>query len=449
MRSAAAAAALFLVPATVACARVLAAPADAPLQPIIDRAAPGDRIELGPGAHSGNFFVTQSVALVGAPGAVLDGGGKGTVLRVSAPDATISNLVIRNSGRDGAAMDSGVFLEETAVRATVSGNRLEGNLFGVYVHGAAGAVVQENEIAGLTDIRRNEAGNGVSVWNAPDVTIARNSITGGRDGIFVLASKRDRFIGNRFERLRYAIHYMYANDGEIADNLSIGNDAGFVLMFSNDLEVRRNRSMHDRDYGLMFNFANRSRVVGNVVEAGPLSPDQQRGAAAPDSEHAALEKEYPDLADHGPGKCLFIYNANRNRFTGNWFEGCDIGVHFTAGSEGDVIAGNAFIGNRAQIKYVGARALEWSFNGRGNYWSDQSSFDLDGDGFGDEAYRPNDVVDRALWRAPQAKLLVNSPALALLRWVQRQFPALFPGGVTDSHPLMSPPPRPVAGEGPS
>ena len=106
----------------------------------------------------------------------------------------------------------------------------------------------------------------------------------------------------------------------------------------------------------------------------------------------------------------------------------------------------AFIGNRTQVKYIGARRLEWSVDGRGNYWSDQAAFDLDGNGIADEVYRPNDIVDQALWRAPQAMLLLASPALALLRWAQQQFPALFPGGVADSHALMALPPRPAAGE---
>ena len=57
---------------------------------------------------------------------------------------------------------------------------------------------------------------------------------------------------------------------------------------------------------------------------------------------------------------MFIYNANKNRFRDNWFEGCEIGIHFTAGSEGNAIAGNAFIGNRNQVKYVGTRYLDWS-----------------------------------------------------------------------------------------
>jgi nitrous oxidase accessory protein len=32
----------------------------------------------------------------------------------------------------------------------------------------------------------------------------------------------------------------------------------------------------------------------------------------------------------------------------------------------------------------------------------------------------------------------------VLRWAQSQFPAILPGGVVDSHPLMSAPPGPEA-----
>ncbi len=135
---------------------------------------------------------------------------------------------------------------------------------------------------------------------------------------------------------------------------------------------------------------------------------------------------------------MFIYNANKNRFADNHFSNCGIGIHFTAGSEGNRISGNAFINNRNQVKYVGTRLMEWSDGGRGNYWSDNTAFDLDGDGIADTAYRPNDVVDQLLWRAPAARILLNSPAISVVRWAQSQFPAILPGGVIDSAPLMKP-----------
>ena len=99
---------------------------------------------------------------------------------------------------------------------------------------------------------------------------------------------------------------------------------------------------------------------------------------------------------------MFIYNTNQNRFRDNWFEGCEIGIHFTAGSEGNEIAGNAFVKNRNQVKYVGTRYLDWP-GGRGNYWSDNPAFDLNGDGLGDSAYRPNDLMDKVLWTAPRPR----------------------------------------------
>jgi nitrous oxidase accessory protein len=290
----------------------------------------------------------------------------------------------------------------------------------------------------------SERGDGISVWNAPGARIEGNDIRWGRDGIFTKASQRNAFTGNRFRDLRFGVHYMYTNDSEVSGNASFGNHAGYAIMYSQRLTVRGNLSEGDRDHGLLFNYANGSQVTGNRV-VGRRSWTGPGEAGGEDREHAALAG--PD--EDGPAlhKCVFIYNANNNRFTGNWFEGCGIGVHFTAGSEGNVITGNAFIGNRNQVKYVGTRHLDWSRAGRGNYWSDNSAFDLNRDGIADAAYRPNDLVDRVVWTAPRAKLLLNSPAVQVLRWAQSQFPAILPGGVVDSRPLVAPPPPPVAGSG--
>jgi nitrous oxidase accessory protein len=238
--------------------------------------------------------------------------------------------------------------------------------------------------------------------------------------------------------------------------VSIGNTAGFAIMFSHRLKVTDNVSDGDRDRGLLFNFANGSEITGNEVRGRLQSAERWASPGMRGKEAAAHglpitdTTQPPTLATGariGPEKCVFIYNANKNRFHGNRFEGCEIGIHFTAGSEGNEISGNSFVNNRNQVKYVGTRYLDWSKNGRGNYWSDNPAFDLDGDGIADAAYRPNDLIDKVLWSVPQAKVLVNSPAVQIIRWAQTQFPALLPGGVVDSHPLISPLQRTSAGGG--
>ena len=380
----------------------------------IAAAVPGDVLSLAPGIHDGPVVIDRALTVEGEPGAVVEGHGKGRTIEVTAPHVAVRSLAVRGSGMKLDQMHAGVFLGQGATGAIIEDNEIEDNLVGVYVHGARNAIVRHNRIAGRVLEHLNDAGNGVYVWNAPGTQVLDNDISGGRDGIFTNTSRENIFSRNRIHGVRFAVHYMYTNDSVVSDNVSIGNHAGYVIMYSNHLIVRNNLSKGDRDHGLLLNYANDSDIAGNAVRGGE--------------------------------KCVFIYNANKNRFRDNWFEGCRIGIHFTAGSERNAMSGNAFVDNQTQVMYVGTRFLVWSENGRGNYWSDNPAFDLDGDGIADEPYRPNDMVDQILWRFPAAKLLLNSPATQVVRWAQAQFPGLHPGGVVDKAPLMKPP-RIVAADG--
>ena len=427
-------------------AQLSVTPEENDLQAVLDRAADGDVISLSPGTYPGPLRLTHRLTLSGTKGVVVAGSGKGSVITISAPEAVVRGLEVRGSGRSLETMDSGIFVEQSARGAVVEDNRLEDNLFGMYFHGAPDAVARHNTVVGLRQARNGEKGNGITVWNAPGAKVLSNDFRYGRDGIFAITSRNNVFSGNHFQDLRFAIHYMYTNDSEIIGNVSKNNIIGYALMFSKHLVVRDNVSDHDRDRGILFNSTNGSEISGNTVIGGPQPAERWATADNRVAEEGMPQTEAASPAPArdariGPEKCVFIYDTNKNRIERNWFEGCEIGVHFTAGSEGNEITGNAFVNNANQIKYVGSRHLDWSKNGRGNYWSDNPAFDLNGDGIADTAYRPNDLVDRLLWTAPAAKVLINSPAVQVIRWAQAQFPALLPGGVVDSHPLMSPPLR--------
>lgn len=398
---------LLLLAPTAQAAEIIVPARDGALMDAVAGAEPGDVLVLSPGLHAGPVTLSHPVTLDGDGGATIDGGGAGSVITVTGADITVRGLTITGSGDDHQGIDSGVQLTKTARRALIEDNRILGNLYGVDIHGANDSIVKGNTIRGRLDRHMNARGNGVYVWNAPGAQVIGNDIRFGRDGIFVNTSKRNVFRGNLLRDLRFAVHYMHAHDSEVSGNISIGNHLGYALMFSDRLKVLDNLSLNDRDHGVMLNYANSSDLRGNLV----------RGTA---------------------GKCTFIYNAHRNLIVDNRFEGCDIGIHFTAGSERNALTGNAFVGNRTQVKYVGTTDVEWSFEERGNYWSDHAAFDLDGDGRADSPFRPNDLMDHILWSQPAAALLVGAPAVQLIRWAQSSFPATLPGGVLDSHPLMTP-----------
>lgn len=385
-------------------------PGHGTLQTAINAADCGDKLELQDGVYTGTVVIGRSVSVVGQPGSVLDGKGEGDVVRINAPDVVIRGVTLRNSGNSLDTDDSGIFVTDQGDRALIEDNHFENNLVGVYLKGPENAVVRGNVIVGSQHHRMNDRGNGVYLWSTPGSRIESNDIRYGRDGIFVMTSHHNTFHNNRFRDMRFAIHYMYTHDSTVTDNVSIRNHSAWALMFSDRLTVTGNRSDGDRDRGLFLNFVNSSALSDNHVTGG-------------------VEK------------CVFIYNANMNTFRNNHFEGCDIGIHFTAGSERNTIYDNTFIGNRTQVKYVGTRHIEWSHDGRGNYWSDNPGFDLNDDGISDRAYRPNSLVDQIVWQYPAAKLLLGSPVMQLLRWAQSEFPTLHPGGVRDSAPLMLPPKR--------
>ncbi|MEQ1576035.1 MAG: nitrous oxide reductase family maturation protein NosD [Hyphomicrobium sp.] len=373
----------------------------------------GDRLELGEGTYAGPVVIDKPLTIDGVGGTVIDNGGGGTVVKILASGVTIRGVTIRGSGTKGEDFDSGIYVEQGSDGAVIDNNTLEGNLFGIVLHGCKNAIARNNKIANRSDLWPNDRGNGFHVWNNTGALIEGNSVTSGRDGLYIEISHGNVIRSNRFEGLRFAVHYMYANDNEVSDNISIHNRVGFALMYSNNIKVLRNVSIGDLQHGLMLHTAHKSVTAFNYI--------------------------------YGTGeKCLFIYTSASNDIHDNRFEQCGTGVHFTGGSENNKFYGNSFLSNEMQVKYTGMKFYEWSLNGRGNYWSDNPAFDLDGDGFADTAFRPNTLVDWVLWKYPLAKLLVSSPAVQSLRYVQQQLPSLYPGGAIDSFPLMSPGPLPVA-----
>ncbi|MBD9650580.1 nitrous oxide reductase family maturation protein NosD [Ensifer sp. ENS09] len=370
-------------------------------------AEPGDVLLLSGGVYEGPVTIDRPLTVTGPRGAVVDGLKQGSVVTIAAPDVTLRGFTVTGSGRINQDLDAGVKIVQGADRARVEKLLVTDNMHGIDVHGGRGAIVSENEIVGTRSPRMNERGNGIYVWNSPGTLLQDNVIRYGRDGIFSNASADSIYRRNIMRDLRFAVHFMYTRNTEVSDNISIGNHLGFAIMFSNRAKILNNLSLGDREHGLMLNYANNADVSGNLVRGGTK-------------------------------KCLFIYNAHKNLIWGNRFESCGIGIHFTAGSEKNVLTGNAFIANREQVKYVGTRNMEWSHEGRGNFWSDHPAFDLNGDGIADSFYRPNDLMDQILWSQPAASLLTGSPAVQIVRWSQRDFPATLPGGVRDSAPLMRP-----------
>ena len=397
------AAALLALPASAATVRVQPGQ---DLQAAVTAAAPGDVVEVPRGFYRVNTLrIDKPLTLRGIDRPTLSGGQQGDTIRITAPDVTIEGLIVRDSGTSLKDQNAGIYVYPGAHRAVVRHCDLTYNLFGLWIEKANGVQVLHNNITGLRDVNSAQRGNGVQLYNTRGARIIGNEISFVRDALYIDVSHNALFRGNQLHHSRYGTHYMTSYHNVWENNDTYYNRGGLALMEVREQVVRGNRAWGNSDHGIMLRSVQDAVVEGNIVA--------------------------------GNNRGFFIYDVEYATLTNNLVVDNVVGVHLSAGSTRNVVEGNDFIGNREQVRYVGARDETWGARS-GNHWSNYLGWDRDGDGVGDVRYEANDMVDRLSWRHPSMKLLLASPAVQALRLVGQQFPVLRVPSVVDPKPRMVP-----------
>ncbi len=368
-------------------------------------AQPGDTVQVERGTYNENLVIDKRLTLQGIDRPTISGRFSGDVIRVTGSDVTIQGMIVRDSGTDQDKQNAGIYIQPGADRATVQDCEIVYNLFGIWLEHSADSRLLRNVITGRRDLMSVNRGNGIEVYNTDRSQVVDNKISYTRDGIYVDWSRHAIFRGNIIHHVRYGTHYMNTNNSVWENNQSYLNRGGLALMEVKNLVVRNNIAWGNADHGIMLRTIQDSTIEDNVVA--------------------------------GNGRGFFIYDAEFNTVKDNLVIGNHTGIHLAAGSRNNKVDGNDFIGNQEQVKYVATADTEWG-RSKGNYWSNYSGWDQNGDGVGDVAYEANDVVDRLNWQYPLLKLILSSPSIQTLRFVARQFPVLRAPSIVDKHPRMQP-----------
>jgi len=365
----------------------------------------GDVVLVKRGYYVDHVIIDKSITLRGVDRPIISGDGQGDVIRIQAPNVVIEGCIIMDSGSDLTAQNAGIYIEPGAHSAIVRHNDLAYDLFGLWIEKANDVVIEDNVITGKRDLQSAQRGNGIQLYNTTGAQILNNHISFTRDGIYVDVSHHAVFRGNQMHHLRYGTHYMNSNNNLWEYNESWLNRGGLALMEVRNQTVRHNLAWGNSDHGIMLRTIQDSVIEDNIVI--------------------------------GNGKGLFGYDAEYNTIRNNLVAGNRVGVHLWAGSYINQVDSNDFIQNEQQVRYGATRDVLWGRQA-GNYWSNYTGWDRDGNGSGDVPYAANDIVDRLVWRHPYVKLLLNSPAVQTLRLIAEQFPLLRAPSVVDGQPHMRP-----------
>jgi len=386
------------------------------LQAAIDAAQPGQVIQVPAGLYQGNFIIEKPITLKGIDWPIIDGNNQGNVIEINnTPDVTITGLVIRNSGARLDKENAGIAVDQSP-HLIAENNRLENTLFGIYIKDSADSRIAHN-IVGAKDLDVPARGDGIRVWYSQNTEVIGNQVDKGRDVVLWYnngAIIRDNVITNG----RYGLHFMYCDDNIVENNRIEGNSVGGFLMYSRRLSLRHNIFANNRGpsgYGIGLKDMDGVEATDNLFSGNRI------GMYFDNSPWSV------DVSQH---------------FTHNAFAYNDIGLLFTPAVKRNNFSQNSFIDNLEQVGLTGTGDFEdnsFTVAGQGNFWSDYTGYDTNGDNLGELPYVSKSLFENMMDRNPQLRLFQLSPAEQAIDLAAKAFPIFQPKPkFTDDAPLLTP-----------
>ena len=370
----------------------------------IAAARPHDRILIKPGVYrEPTIVVSKPVEIVGEGFPILDGQSARPIMTITADSVTVRGIHFQHVG-SSFVEDWAAVRVASANACAIENNVIDDAFFGIYLARVTKCSIKGNVIRGRHS-REMASGNGIHIWQSNQIDIARNRITGHRDGIYFEFVKNSAIADNISEKnLRYGLHFMFSDDCRYTSNIFRSNGAGVAVMFTHRVQMIANRFENNwggAAYGLFLKEISDSRLERNVFSRNTV------GLVADGANRLqAIENEFTDNGwavklEASTDEALF----SRNNFTGNTFD-------------------------------VSTNSSRQSGTFAGNYWQDYSGYDLDRNGVGDVPFRPVRLFSVIVAQNSPTIILLRSPFVRLLDTAERIIPALTPELVADASPAM-------------
>ena len=370
----------------------------------LEAAEDGDTILVKEGRYRcENLEITRPVTLIGEPGAILDGGGAGYVLKLLADGITVSGFQIINSGKSYTKDYAAIYVYRSD-GFVISENQVSNSFFGLLVEKSKNGVIQGNMIHGSAT-REDESGNGIHLWHCEGMKIVNNEAYGMRDGIYLEFVDQSKVYQNRsHNNVRYGLHFMFSNHDEYSDNVFTDNGAGVAVMFSKWIVMEHNRFIENwgtASYGLLLKEIYDGEVLNNVFEENTIG--------------------------------IFIDGSTRIHYTGNIFRQNGWAIKVSGGCYANRFHRNNFMSNSFDLSY-NAKMNDNTFEG--NFWSEYTGYDLNKDGVGDVPYRPVRLFSYIVNKTPETIILLRSLFVDIINFSEKVSPVFTPDDLLDSTPSM-------------
>ena len=301
----------------------------------------------------------SGVRLHGCERAVLEGTGKGTILKLHGDDVLVEDLTLQKSGSRTSFEDGA--LKITGERAMVRRVTVRDTLYGIAFEQCHSCWLEDAEISGRPGLEENQRGDAVKLWEAHGSQVHRVWVHGMRD-VVVWYSRHVTLENNRITGGRYGTHFMYAHDSTVRRSVMRGNTVGIFVMYS-------------------------ARVVAEDNELSGARGPAGMGIGFKESDAVTLKRNL--IVSNTIGTYLDYTPRDPNQpvlFEGNVLALNGVALRTHSSERGASFVENDFLSNDVLVEVDGngdARGIDF----QGNYWAAYAGYDLDRNGFGDVAFQ--------------------------------------------------------------
>jgi parallel beta-helix repeat protein len=359
----------------------------------INEAGTGDTVYVYNGTYYENVVVNTTIDLIGEDmnNTVIDAGGSGNVINLSADEVTISGFTIQH-GED--------YYHQAGISASSDGNNINGNVIeynhlGIFMEGSSynqivGNSIKHNYETGiyLLDQSSNNSitGNTISHNNHDGIImqfdcdsnrIEENTISNNDDDGIFLSSSSTVCISQNFIQYngRHGIFLSGSYNGMVEGNTLADNFPGYGINLEySDGNVIRSNDLVDDYRGIVSYSSDNNTIDRNTIRGGIRL---QNGVELTESSHDTISSNTIENV-HGHGIEL-SYRCHDNLIRGNTIRNSrydGIQLNSYSYTDNNVIYHNNLIDNSRNACDGGMdNVWDHGYPGGGNYWSNYTGSD--------------------------------------------------------------------------
>ncbi len=225
------------------------------IQDAIDNASAGDTILVYSGTYYENVNVSKQLILQGIDKGggkpVVDGGGNGNVITLSADGITLDRFDARN----GSMLWPNAGINVTASNNIIKNNSASNNLIGISLYYSNNNIVSGNNASNNSD--------GISLYYSSNNIVSGNNASNNGDGLVLGSSSNNNLSGNNASNNSNSIDMYSSSNNTLSGNNASNNNFGIFLISSDNNNMSGNNANSNNLIGIFLDSANNNNTLAS------------------------------------------------------------------------------------------------------------------------------------------------------------------------------------------